>query len=84
MRIKQFGTMTLRQGQPPLIEGWLVAREMEDPGEATTEQLLVGFAITWAQERFQEAVNSAAMDVFRERARRLRENANPTTITGAN
>lgn len=68
MIIHKYGTVTLREGLPPLVENWNVEREPEDPTDATDEQLLLGFAITWAKERFQAAVNMAVLDVFRQRA----------------
>ena len=68
MIIHRYGTLTLREGLPPLIEGWNIEREPEDPIDATDEQLLTGFAITWAKERFQAAVNMVVFDVFRQRA----------------
>lgn len=67
MKINQYGTVTLREGLPPLIEGWVVERDSNDPEEATAEQLLLGFTITWAKQRFEAAVNMAVLDVFRKR-----------------
>jgi len=70
MKIHTYGTVTLRQDQGPLIEGWQVEREPSDPEDATNEELLLGFAIHWARERFTAAVNHASMDVFRAIANR--------------
>lgn len=67
MKIHKYGTVTLRQDGPPLVEGWNIEREPEDPTDADDGQLLLGFAITWAQERFRHALNSAVLDVFRKR-----------------
>jgi hypothetical protein len=74
MRIHAFGTVTLREDQPPLIEGWNIEREPEDPADATDEQLLLGFAITWAQKRFQAALNMAILDVFRREQEKKKAN----------
>lgn len=85
MKINKFGTVTLREGLPPLIEGWLVEREPEDPADATPEQLIVGFAIIWAEKRFIAAKNMAILDVFRKRrAAEVAQPVNPTTIAGEN
>jgi hypothetical protein len=65
MKITRYGTVILTEG-PVRVEDWLVEREPEDPTEATTEQLLLEFAIPWAQGRLQDTVNSAMRDVFRE------------------
>lgn len=66
MKIVKFGTVIFKQGQGPLIEGWNVEREPEDPADATTEQLLLGFVVVWAKEKFEAALKSAQMDVFRK------------------
>jgi hypothetical protein len=72
MKIIKYGTVILSEG-PVRVEGWNVEREPEDPTDATDEQLLLGFAIYWAQQRFQAAVASAQMDVFRDLAKKKRE-----------
>lgn len=82
MKIHKYGTLTLREGLPPLIEGWNVEREPEDPADATMEQLLTGFVVSWGKERFQAAVNMAILDVFRQRAQKEAADkaaVNPTT-----
>lgn len=66
MKITQYGTVTLTTGDPH-IEGWRFEREPDvDPADATNEELLLGFAVCWAQERFNAALQSAQMDVFRK------------------
>lgn len=67
MKIHRYGTVTLRENLSPLIEGWNIEREPEDPTDATDEQLLLGFAITWAKQRFEAALNMAVLDVFRKK-----------------
>lgn len=67
MKIHQFGTVILTEG-PVKVEGWHIEREPADPIEATEEQLLLGFAIKWAQERLTIATNAAILDVFRKAA----------------
>lgn len=66
MKIIKVGTVLFKDGYGPLIEGWHVEREPADPEDATMEQLLLGFAIAWAQEKFTAAFKSAQMDVFRK------------------
>jgi hypothetical protein len=75
MKIHKYGIMILREGAGPDIRDWEVEREPEDPTDATDEQLLLGFAITWARARFEAAVTSAAMDVFRKMAAKKRAEA---------
>lgn len=72
MKIIRYGEITFREGQGPDIHGWLVEREPEDPKDATEEQLILGFAITWAQEKFRLALNMAVMDVFRQRKQEIK------------
>jgi len=72
MKIHKFGTVILTEG-PVKVEGWNVEREPEDPSDATTEQLILGFAIKWAQERLTVATNSAILDVFRDAAKKKNE-----------
>lgn len=68
MKIHTFGTVTLTTG-PVKVEGWNIEREPEDPIEATDEQLLLGFAINWAQAQLIKATNDAMLDVFRRAAK---------------
>lgn len=65
MKINRYGVVILTEGNPR-VEGWLVERESDDPEDATTEQLLLGFAIHWAKERFDAALNSASMNALRD------------------
>lgn len=53
------------------VTGWNVMREPGDPKEATTEQLILGFAIHWAQQRMSDEVKKAVFDVFRENAKKM-------------
>jgi hypothetical protein len=59
MQIKKFGVVILTNG-PVRVEDWLVEREPSDPIDATNEQLLLDFAITWAERRFDAALQDAA------------------------
>jgi hypothetical protein len=68
MNIIKHGVVILTEG-PVRVEDWVVEREPDDPTDATIEELLLGFAITWAKQRFDAAYNSAAMDVFRKTAK---------------
>jgi hypothetical protein len=68
MRITKFGTITFAEGEGPKIEGWQCEREPDDPAEATTEQLLLGFVITWAKKKFDAAMNDAVMQTLRKAA----------------
>jgi hypothetical protein len=73
MKIHQYGTVTVVNDGPIKVEGWLVEREPEDPANATTEQLTLGFAIHWAKEKFDAAVKSEVLEVFRANARKAAE-----------
>lgn len=73
MKIIQYGEIAFREGVGPDIRGWVVEREDTDPSDATDEQLLLGFAILWAKEKFNQALNSAALQVFRDIAERKRQ-----------
>lgn len=75
MKIHKYGTVTFTTDNV-LIEGWHVEREPEDPTEATDAQLLLGFAIHWAQGRFQTAINDASLDVFRKWAKQKQAEIN--------
>jgi len=66
MKINKFGTVILTEG-PVRVEGWNYSREPEDPVDATDEQLLLEFAIPWAQERLRKATNGAVLDVMQRR-----------------
>lgn len=66
MKIIRYGTVTFREGVGPQIEGWQIEREPEDPEDATMEQLLLGFAIHWAKEKFDAAMKDATTDVLRQ------------------
>jgi hypothetical protein len=66
MKIDVYGTVTLRQGAGPLVEDWRVEREPDDPKDATTEQLLLAYAISWAEERFNQAKQQAQTEVVRK------------------
>jgi hypothetical protein len=61
VKIVQYGTVTFSQDQPVDVRDWIVEREPEDPADATPEQLLLAFAIHWAQEKLRNAVNSEAV-----------------------
>ena len=78
MRIIKFGSITFREGQAPNVHDWVVEREDADPANATMEQLLLGFAITWAQQQLTRATNSAVLGVFRENAKKKAQ----TELTG--
>ena len=65
MKIHKYGTVILTEGRV-LVDGWNVEREPDDPQEATNEQLLLGFAIHWAKQRFDAALNEASMVAFRK------------------
>jgi hypothetical protein len=69
MKVIKHGIVILSEGDVH-VEGWLVEREADDPEDATNEQLLLGFAVNWAQERFNAALNNASMDVLRALVKR--------------
>ena len=66
MKIIKYGVVILTESGPK-VEGWQVQRELSDPDEATTEELLLEYAIDWARKKFNDAVNSAVMKVYREK-----------------
>lgn len=67
MKIVKYGTVIFREGQAPDINGWLIEREPDiDPADATNEQLLLGFAIHWAEEQFKAAMKSTVMLTLRQ------------------
>jgi len=69
MKITRYGTVILTEG-PVRIEDWRVAREPSDPPEASTEQLLLEFAIPWAKKRLEAAIQAAMLDVVRDKLKR--------------
>lgn len=75
MKIHKYGVVILTAG-PVQVEGWQVEREPNDPEDATTEQLLLAFAIHWAQERFKANLNRESMKAFREIVKRKMEERN--------
>lgn len=70
MKIIKYGEITFREGEGPDIHGWQVEREDADPADATTEQLLLGFVVLWAQAKFKIAMNSAVIVALIERAQK--------------
>jgi hypothetical protein len=73
MKITKYGTVIISEG-PIRVDGWLVERELSDPSTATTEQLLLDFAITWAKNKFQAALNREVLNVMRARQQNPTEN----------
>ena len=67
MKIVRHGTVTLRQEGGPLVEDWLVERELTVPPDATAEELLLDCVITWAHAKFLEASNGAVLGAYRKR-----------------
>lgn len=67
MKIIQYGTVILTEG-PVKVEGWTIEREPSDPMNATEEQLLLDFAITWAKARLAAAVTSTVLAEARKMA----------------
>jgi len=91
MKIIKYGEITFREGGGPDVHGWQVEREPTDPADATNEQLVLGFAVLWAQEKFKIALNSAVIRVLIEKAKQqkldqtaLDAASNPTSKTGSN
>lgn len=74
MRIHKYGTVTIHADSPvATVEGWNVEREVTDPKDASDEQLLLAYAITWAKDRFEKAVTTETFKQFREIIRRQHE-----------
>ena len=68
MKIIRYGNVIISEDQPIRVENWLAEREPTDPADATSEQLLLDFAITWAKNKFQAALNREVIGVMRKRA----------------
>lgn len=66
MIVTKCGQVIIEAGKPIRIENWEVQREPSDPAAATTEQLLLAFAIDWAYDRFVATMNSAAFKAINE------------------
>ena len=64
------------------IEDWLVQRELIDPPQAKTEELLLAHAVEWALEKLQKAVNSESVKAIRKEANRLKSEAVMAEIKG--
>lgn len=64
MKIIRHGVVIFTQGDIK-IEGWNIEREPSDPADATDEQLLLAYAIHFAQEKFKSAMQGATMDLIR-------------------
>ena len=65
MKIIRQGTVTFTGG-PVKIEGWNIQRTPEDPEDATNEQLLLTYAIAWAEEQFKIARTNATVLLVRK------------------
>jgi hypothetical protein len=64
MIINKFGVVIIEKDAIK-IEDWQVERESGDPTDATSEQLLLGYATDWALKRLKDELSKAAFDVFR-------------------
>lgn len=77
MKVTQFGQVIFTQGDIK-IENWRIEREPDDPKDATDEQLLLAYAIHFAQEKFASAMTGATMELIRKLARQKKLKFNPT------
>jgi hypothetical protein len=78
MKINKHGAFIMTENAVR-VEGWLVEREVTDPADATTEQLLLEVAIPWAQKKLNETIANELRKVAklrRDAAQRLVENQN--------
>jgi hypothetical protein len=65
MKVHKYGVVILQDGPKPVrIEDWVIEREPSDPIGPTEEQLLLAFAIHWARERFEKAVQTETTRAF--------------------
>ena len=64
MKIIKIGTVTFTEGNIK-VDGWLFELEPDDPKDATPEQLLLVYAIHWAQEKFKNALQGATRDLIK-------------------
>lgn len=76
MKINRFGHVIITPTAIK-VEGFLIEREPLDPTDATEEQLLLGFAIKWAQDRMAAELKKAVFDVFRRLAIQKKAGAKP-------
>lgn len=60
MKIHKYGVVIVTEG-PIKVEDWVIEREASDPEGATENQLILAFAIPWAQQKFRVAVNQAVL-----------------------
>ena len=64
MKINKIGVVVFTDGDIK-IEGWQAEREDSDPADATNEQLLLAYAIHWANEKFRQAGQGATLELMR-------------------
>ena len=65
MRITKTGVVIFTENAVK-VEGWLFELEPDDPKDATPEQLLLAYAIHWAQEKFKNALQGATQDLIKK------------------
>ena len=66
MIVTKYGTVTLTEG-PVKIEGWEVQPELNDPTDATPEQMLLEVVIPWAQKKLNAAILANLQRVSKEK-----------------
>lgn len=76
MRVNKYGVVILTEGAVR-VEDWEVEHEDSDPADATMGQLLLEFAIPWAQNKLNDAIRDELRKVSKMRkdaAERLLQN----------
>ena len=66
MIVNQYGVVILTPTRVR-VEGWTVEREPSDPADATTEQLILEFAIPWAQHKLNQAIGQNLQRISKSR-----------------
>lgn len=72
MLVKQHGVVIFTQGDIK-VENWQIEREPDDPKEATDNQLLLAYAVHFAQEKFAQAMQGETKKLIQQLVQRHKE-----------
>jgi hypothetical protein len=78
MKITRYGSLIFTE-KTIQLDGWAVLPELDDPKDATPEQMLLETVIPFAQKKMNEAIMANLKRISKEK-----KAANPTTVTGSN
>jgi hypothetical protein len=73
MKIVKYGKVILEQGTVPRIEGWLMMPEIEDPPDASPEQLVAAVAAEWALKHLQAVYSGAVLDGLIQAGKKIKK-----------